>query len=417
MPPTPEEEAFYRNSPMHRNIGPQGDPTESEQRVERQREEDGYLPGMNREVWFSGMGDGGGIPQGRRRNRINSETPYNPPEPHNYVDGIDWKPFSENMDRDHPIELNGEHDKNISEPFIQKSTRLFNAMRKRPLPDDYHFTQEETHDQGAVDGRALNLYHRGLPVLNVRWDTRTGHTNWLGPIGAGNSSPNEHRHMTLKLLQEAWDISRRNNEYGPAASDNLSKFSGKILKKYNPNAEEYRASDYAHEYDSHNWDQETAEEYDHYPHEEGTDFDDGPTEEERYQDALSNHEHWHGRPCEECGGAGKSVMTEDTSWNHELNRRTPNGIFLERATRTERGNDSNSGEVNLTFQHPYFGTAHIGGDRPEVHGYVPVGGNWGSAPTWEKPCTECGYYPHPGFPAHEDNNEYHEQVDRAQRNM
>lgn len=421
MPPTPEEEAFYRNSLMHRNIGPQGDRTESEQRLEREREEDGFLPGMGREIWFSGMGENGGIPQGRRRNRGMSLTPYNPPEPHNYVDGIDWKPFSEDMDRDYPIKLDGENDKNVSNAFIQKTTPLFNKMRSRPLPHDYHFAQEETYDNGKVDGRALHLFHKGLPVLTARWDTRTGHTYWLGPV-ENSSEPNEHRHMTPKLLQEAWDISRRNNEYGPAASDNTNKFSGPIVKKYNPNAEEYRASDYAYEYDNRNWDQETAEEYDHYPHEEGTDFDDGPddgpTEEERYQDAEGNHEYWHGRPCEECGGTGKSVMSEGTSWSHDLNRRTPNGIFVETATSTEQGHDSDGGEVNLSFTHPYFNTAHLGAQaHPAAHGYVPAGGNWGDAPTWEKPCTECGHLPHPGFPAHEDNNEYHEQVDRAQRNM
>lgn len=419
MPPTPEEEAFYRNSLMHRNSStPRSEqPVPETDSQERQRLADGFLPGMGRDHWFSGMGEGGGIPQGRRRSGM-IHTPYNPPEPHNYVDGIDWEPFSENMDRDHPIKLDGENEKNVSNAFIQKTTPLFNKMRSRPLPYNYHFTQEETHDNGFVDGRALHLHHNGVPVLTVRWDTRSGHTNWLGPVEIPGQ-PNEHRHMTLKLLQEAWDISRRNNEYGPAASDNINDFSGPIVRKYNPNAEEYRASDYAYEHDHLNWDSDVAHEYDHYPEEyEEDDEDDEPTEDERYEDALSNHEYWHGRPCEECGGTGKSVLAMTHTIDPSTLMRVASGIYQERATRTERGHDSNGGEVNLTFQHPYFGMRPSEvNDRPEAHGYVPTAGDWGATVHWEKPCTECGHLPHSGFPAHEDNNEYHEQVERAQRNM
>ena len=417
MPPTPEEEAFYRNSLMHRNIGPQEDLTETERRVERQREEDGFLPGMSREVWFSGIGDGGGMPQGRRRNPDIPVTPYDPPEPHNYIDGIDWKPFSENMDRDHPIKLNGEHDKNISEAFIQKATPLFNAMRKRPLPDSYRFVQESTSDQGKVDSRALHLFHKGMPVLTARWDTRTGHTNWLGPV-ENPSQPNEHRHMTLKLLQEAWDISRRNNEYGPAASHSINDFSGPIVKKYNPDAEEYRASDYAYEHDPMSWDSDVAHEYGNYPEEYEDDEDDGLTEDERYEDAESNHEYWHGRPCEECGGTGKSVLSMTTTFDPTTARRVASGIWHEKSESTEQGTDSSGNPVTLRFQHPYFGMRPSEvNDRPEAHGYRPVQGEWGGMVDWEKPCKECSDLPHPGFPAHEDNEEYHEQVDRAQRNM
>jgi hypothetical protein len=149
----------------------------------------------------------------------------------NYIGGIDWDEWDDNkhFNESHPIKTD---DNNVGPQFVGVATRLMDAQRNRPVTRDLNVNGYSVHNK-ATSRRWQNgysrftLHHKNQEVGEVRWDDDTGEVGYLG-VKEG------HRHMTSKLLQEAWDYSRKRGHQGPASSNDLTSYSEKIVEKYNP---------------------------------------------------------------------------------------------------------------------------------------------------------------------------------------
>jgi hypothetical protein len=211
--------------------------------------------------------------------------------------------------------------------------------------------------------------------------------------------------MTAKLLQEAWDVSRKQGHYGPAAAQDLSDYSGKIVKKFNPEANEYKWSNYARENDRDNY--------------EGNDEDESEDDEDRWErlndEAYEDHRYGAGDPCETCGGAGESRLAPQTQI-----RRTEEGYtarftgprnYTENGAQTVHGYDSEGNEHEFEYNHPGDYPAIVMNHSPQKEGYTQNGviraqddnGAEVVRPMWTRPCPACSHLNNPGFPNHVDN--------------
>jgi hypothetical protein len=194
-----------------------------------------------------------------------------------------------------------------------------------------------------------HLWHGNRVVGRTSWDARDGHTFGLS-IDSG------HRHMTAKLLQEAWDHSRRFGGHGPATSDELNEYSGPIVAKYNPESEAFKRSD---------WEIEHGSSYD------GRQAD--------MDDAVNNF--WaENKPCSSCGGHGGSrLLVYPSRVNNELNWTEVGSA--EHWTTSVLGH-----AVHIsTIYHPQLGTRRSLDYRPQDDGYVL--NQQGDTAT--KNCPEC----------------------------
>lgn len=146
-------------------------------------------------------------------------------EDKNYVDGINWDDYPERPEVSKMTE-------NVGRQFISKVSPMLDRSRKRPLGEGYSLGKRDDTDGDF----SLALFHEGQHVGNVDWNLGDGKIGWLGV----NHS---HRHMTTKLLQEAWDLSRTKGGYGPSWADDVNEHSEHLMEKYNPGSEGFQNRD------------------------------------------------------------------------------------------------------------------------------------------------------------------------------
>lgn len=357
---------------------------------------------IQRNVYLDGINDWTGIP--REEDDRYAKLRFKVPERANYTDknyleGIDWEQYEDRdaIAREHPIHPN---DENVGQQFINRIEPIFSKLRRRPLSHgDYsvHLVRapRDRHD----DYYMMKLAHKGTEIGSVSWSGDDGHVEALD-VNLG------HRHMTTKLLQEAWDVSRTQGHVGPAASGELSDYSGKIMKKFNPEAYEYRHSNYAYENDPENFDGDRSEYED----------DDEARWERLSEEAYENHRENNGDPCETCGGAGESRLSPQTQMHRTENGYTVRfagpGRYLETGSQTVYGSDSEGNDHEFEYYHPAFANNTLTMNHsPQKEGYVQSGvvraqddsGAEVTRSTWTKPCPACSHLNNPGFPNHEGN--------------
>jgi hypothetical protein len=348
-------------------------------------------------VYLDGIDDWTGIP--REEDDRYAKLRFKVPERANYTDknyleGIDWEQHEDRdaIAREHPIHAD---DANIGQQFINRIEPIFSKQRRRPLSHgDYsvHLVRAPREQYG--DDYMMKLAHKGTEVGSVSWDGNDGHVNGLD-VNVG------HRHMTTKLLQEAWDVSRTRGHAGPAAAEELSDYSGKIMKKFNPEAYEYKQSTYARDNDSENYEGE----------------DEGEDDEDRwerlYNEAYENHRYGAGDPCETCEGAGESRLYPQTQTQRTeegyVTRFTGPRNYVEGGSQTVSGYDSEGNDHDFEYDHPGYHV--VLNHSPQKEGYTQDGiiraqdesGAEVVRPLWRKPCPACGHLDNPGFPDHVDN--------------
>ena len=354
---------------------------------------------------IDGIEDWSGVPHpdidpddnGRNRFKIPERAQYTD---ENYLEGIDWKQYEDRdaVAREYPLRPRGE---NVGQQFIDRIEPIFSKQRRRPLSHTAYSVHLMTAPKVFGNtGYELKLAHNGLQVGTVGWSGDDGHVSGLDVLHG-------HRHMVTKLLQEAWDLSRTRGHVGPAASGELTDFSGKILKKFNPEAYEYRHSEYAYQNDPENFDGDRSDYED----------DDEYRWERSNEQAWENHRYTSGEPCETCGGAGESRLAPRTTIhrtedNRYATRFTGPGEYVESAIQSIDAYDGEGEHHEFEYQHPnaYSGTVTLP-HSPEKEGYVQNGviraedsdGTQIERPVWTKPCSVCGHLANPGFPNHDGN--------------
>jgi len=349
-------------------------------------------------VYLEGIDDWTGIP--REEDDRYAKLRFKVPERANYTDknyleGIDWEQHEDRdaIAREHPIHAD---DANIGQQFINRIEPIFSKQRRRPLSHgDYsvHLISAPREQYGSE--YMMKLAHKGTEVGSVSWDGNDGHVGGLD-VNVG------HRHMTTKLLQEAWDVSRTRGHVGPAAAEDLSDYSGKIMKKFNPEAYEYRQSNYARENDRENYEGENED-----------DEDDEDRWERLNDEAWENHRYDIGEPCETCNGAGESRLAPQTQTQRTEDgyvvKFTGPGNYVEHGSQTVTGYDSEGNDHEFEYDHPGYHV--VLNHSPQKEGYTQDGviraqdesGAEVVRPMWRKPCPACGHLDNPGFPNHQDN--------------
>jgi hypothetical protein len=348
-------------------------------------------------VYLEGIDDWSGIP--RETDDMYDKLRFKVPERANYTDknyleGIDWEQHEDRdaIAREHPIHAD---DANIGQQFINRIEPIFSKQRRRPLSHgDYSVHLVSAPREQYGDEYMMKLAHKGTEVGSVSWDGNDGHVGGLD-VNVG------HRHMTTKLLQEAWDVSRTRGHVGPAAAEDLSDYSGKIMKKFNPEAYEYKQSNYARENDRDNY--------------EGN--DDGEDDEDRWErlndEAYEDLLHGAGTPCETCGGAGESRLHPQIRGRWIEDRYVATFVgprnYVEQGSQTVYGSDSDGNEHEFEFSHPGYQVEM--NYSPQKEGYTQDGvtraeddrGVEVVRPMWTRPCPACSHLNNPGFPNHVDN--------------
>jgi hypothetical protein len=299
---------------------------------------------------------------------------------------------------------------NVSQQFLDKITPILDKMRNRPLGSRYQIYNRGFENTDFDEGSS-SLYHNGDKVGSVEWMGRNSDEHGAGHVEGLHIEP-KHRHMTLKLLQEAHDFTNRANIHaqaagerllqGPVTSDDLNNFSGPIVKKYNSSSTEYGISSWARRNDRE----------DYYGEE-----DDDTRWERENEEAYHNQREEEGAPCATCEGAGESRLQaqygRQTGWMND-NHPLPGAVAVsqDKAFREVAYNSrdayTNGGEpVEQEFQHPNSGRL-FHSKYPRTNGYTRVapwslGRTQREVETWVKPCESCGHLKVPGFPDHEEN--------------
>lgn len=150
----------------------------------------------------------------------------------NWLGGVDWSSADPNeiIKKEHPLNPDNH---NVGQQFIHIVEPMFDKLRDRPVTQGQHVQGYSVHTTDVTDGSGAHLFYGKRHVGSTHWDPETGRVHNLD-VDEG------HRHMTGKLLQEAWDYSRKNGKYGPAASNELTSYSEKLVNKYNPESEDFK---------------------------------------------------------------------------------------------------------------------------------------------------------------------------------
>lgn len=357
-------------------------------------------------------------PRGSRQNKFITEG-----EGGDYLGGIDWGKLRPGVEAQ-------PNDVDVSQQFLNRINPILDRSRNRPLPSSYIITH--THPMGRVsswggaDPFNSTLWHEDKATGNVR---HVGHVNWDGDSGFVNGLSVDlgHRHMTMKLLQEAHDSARSVNAkyegsefHGPATSNEINSNSGPIVRKYNPESESFKTSRYA--YENHP---------DLYTGDEDDYNDEGESDEDRWErlsdEAYENNRSEYGAPCTTCDGAGMSRLVavsghqKRPSWMSHVSR-LPGEVeesrslaFKEVGCSTTYAWDSEgNNDHEFEQQHPNYGRI-FHKDYPSLNGYTRIA-PWDlpsrnqDVQTWVKRCTTCSNAEHPGFPnasSHADAPSYH----------
>lgn len=160
--------------------------------------------------------------------RINDRSPKKPGEPY-LLGSISEKSATPN--EDFPIVTDST---NIGQQFADKVVRTSDAMRKRGLPREYSLTQQRENSKT----HRMDIYHeKDGHVGFVGWNPKNGYVHGVEIQGA-------HQPKVNQLLAAAWDYSREAGIQGPAWSDNLSVFGGKMVERVNPESEGLKRSNY-----------------------------------------------------------------------------------------------------------------------------------------------------------------------------
>jgi nicotinamidase-related amidase len=269
---------------------------------------------------------------------VDNFNPESPIQPQSTEDGLDF---------------------NVGQQFIDRVTPLMNKMRQRPIPvsvsEDVHPGRDgwlnprrgyavriskavgQDWMEGAPGYGEAQLWHNNHVVGTTSWDARDGHT-------FGLRVDVKHRHMTAKLLQEAWDHSRRFGGHGPATSDELNERSGPIVAKYNPESEAFQRSD---------WHLDGG----HY----SAQYDERQGDED---DAVNNF--WaENRPCSTCRGHGGSrLMVLPSRYGNELS-------WTEVGAAEHWATSALGHTVHVSIiRHPQSGNREPLDYRPQDDGYV-----------------------------------------------
>jgi hypothetical protein len=309
-------------------------------------------------------------------------------------------------------------DRNVSQQFLDRINPVLDKSRSRNLGSKYAI---EHRGLDAANNEGISrLFHNGVQVGHVRWHGDTSHYRHT-PAGQVESLDVDygHRHMTMKLLQEAHDFTNRANIerdkngedlfQGPAASSEINENSGPIVQKYNPTSEGFGKSEYAliHASDLYTGNR------DDYDDEDEDQEDDESRWERLWEEGNDNQRAEDGAPCERCEGAGESrllaVHGQNTDWNPPSD--VPGSVavsktkaFREVGHQTRYGTDSEGNEHEFEYDHPnrnrlfhqYY---------PALHGYIKRQqpwnqARWDTSEEWVKPCESCGHLKEPGFPNH-----------------
>jgi len=349
------------------------------------------------------------------REHLLNSTPTNPRrgafftegESGDYLSGINWGKLRPGLEAD-------PNNANVSQQFLDRVNPLMDRMRSRPLGGKYVLTHEHPIGRNWADSTHFksHLWHQDNvtgemnSVGRVNWDGDTGHVFGLH-VDWG------HRHMTMKLLQEAHDSARAVNDkydtefHGPAASDQINEHSGPIVAKYNPESSDFGESSYAREHHPEHYTGDP--DYDEYEDEEE---DDDSRWDRLSDEAWQSHHREYGEECVTCRGAGMSrlvAVTGDQSspWvNSSVVRgevkQSRSLAFKEVATSTTYGVDSDGNDHEYEHEHPNEGRL-FHKDYPLLNGYTRIA-PWNlprhkqDVQTWVKPCSSCGTSPTPGFP-------------------
>lgn len=143
------------------------------------------------------------------------------PNEHEFLPGMSTQEM-------YPIEHD---DHNISRQLVEHVDRLSRMAARRPTAD-YHV---RVRPRGGTAGWSADLVH--TPT-----NKKVGELDWRKDDGYVDNLEVEvgHRHMTNYFTTQAWNHARTKGQLGPAASDMLSPFSEKILKKYNPDSADFK---------------------------------------------------------------------------------------------------------------------------------------------------------------------------------
>jgi hypothetical protein len=357
---------------------------------------------QTRDTYIEGIDDWTGVPHedddrwGKLQFKVPERAQYTDK---NYLEGIDWEHHEDRdaIARKHPIHPD---DANVGQQFINRIEPIFSKLRRRPLSHGEY----SVHLVGAPrteydENYQMKLAHKGVEVGNVSWSGDDGHVSGLD-VEYG------HRHMTTKLLQEAWDVSRKQGHFGPAAADDLTDYSGKIMKKFNPEASEYKWSNYARDEDPENYEGDDDDD-------DEDDEDDEDRWERLYDEAWENHRYATGEPCETCNGAGESRLYPQTQTQSTENGYVRRFIgprnYVEGGSQTVSGYDSEGNDHEFEYNHPGYHV--VLNHSPQKEGYTQDGiiraqdesGTEVVRPMWRRPCPACSHLDNPGFPNHVDN--------------
>jgi hypothetical protein len=124
---------------------------------------------------------------------------------------------------------------NVGQQFLDRIQPLLAKMRGRPVSNNHEAPGYSivTRVPNSTFNSQAYLFHDGDESGHVTWNPETGFVTSL-EVDAG------HRHMTAKLLQEAWDHSTANGAYGPAWSHDLNQNSARLMSRWNPKSEGYK---------------------------------------------------------------------------------------------------------------------------------------------------------------------------------
>lgn len=122
------------------------------------------------------------------------------------------------------------NNKNVSQQLVEHVNALSSLSARRP-PKDYAVYSRNNH-YGDYSARLIHTPTQ-TEVGSAVWSGHDGHVAWLG-VDEG------HRHMTNYLVSQAWNDARIKGHYGPSASDSLTPFSERVMRRHNPGAQEYK---------------------------------------------------------------------------------------------------------------------------------------------------------------------------------